>query len=1736
MQTSFPDKVNYYNVLKVSTTATLAEIKKARNKLALEMHGDKGGNDEVMKIINAAFNVLSQPELRKKYDLEKDDDNDYNASILSGFLHVGRKLSEEWVEKINFWKNVDPSQDKTLFRNPNSVNGEVLKSPHPSSPLSDCQNLLRSAVPLVDQSLSLILPKEIWTWSFTKIKILKKEILNSSLWSAQLPPEEQEPKPLNINYNQHIQQVNALLNAPIYDFVIPDIRNITQTVLKHYSTVSKSILPSTDRHPAGTLVTLCPNPPAMQGELGYIPTHTVNGNSVTLKTDAADCNDCKQPFGIFLWKSNCMLCGNVNCNDCLTVRKVPDYIEPVQVCHGCDQDRSQSYKLNWTSPLDNPAVRQTVTRKYLALLDELGYANQADFLNWADLFFEEGRYDLAIQCTYSGCGDWMALAFKMAEKQRFSEAKRCLHLIQNQSKQWWIAQGDVLATHHPTLALLCYQRGGLNPQEYINKAIQFCNDQIAKKCLITAAKQSQNEQTLFTSAYEQAIKHNKYDLAIFCVIQANLPLNKWITIINEVDIQFIEPFIQSCNTIFRCNWNKICLKPDRDHFRWQFLGKPDFKLWLGYLEQLLKQDFGQYSIPYFRSKMRNENFIIHRDDYLASGDYSKMLLCHCLIHNQLAWKELAQKLRCKDESACLAAYLCDADPIEEIGDQVSTHKHFSLALRCYLQAGNSQKIKELLTKLSNKEDAQTRLLYQFVLWKNEPENSQLIIDICRLLLTNPANAKSIQNIVIACLKKMRLVDNLSFYKVLIQTGISDKELLGLLERISSLPLNSTDQAWYNQTLASFQTTFKTSLRLAIYHCSLKEVFSLIDLFHPFTVTTIQELLKELKVDRIERGPLKSVCLIVNSLSNLINPTSAKLLEAMNDLTEAMLGDPSEDSMNFYSKTMEKISAYTMMDEWKLRGKEIENVTAPEKSEFKDRLRRTPNLKMIIRSEEAIEKFKPFDAAMSYIDLCMAIGHAPGLVGGFLSAALSLLKAMQESKNNPHDCFAYRKAIVELVTTAYTLGHARLCPATRLHALRSSIAILTAAFKQSPTISAHEQMVIEVLYEEADKLSQVAPIIMNRLLQIYDGIYLDCIYRGLMKNYLDNRRKSDSNPIYQYYLLEGTFQGWLDEEQFSFEEERVNSMQALLQKENNTMDDVEQLMSWPAISRDSEGWLPPKPMPLKLVGQKKYARVNGIRFNIDTGEISLLLEESSDPMKSLFDDHDITDVMKLGVGGAQFTLDPPEPSDMPFHPFQKMLFAPECLEGTNYLATMLHADMLMKWLSQMIEVSGMAPFALRDAEEGLLKRLPNDLRKKFTDLRDNLPSTAGKIHRFWIQAGDLPYFQTQKDNVITFTFGKGNMSVKKHRMVRDREGKLVDTEKDEETNSREAKFAKLMTDEYENLGKYFPELARLEELVKLQALSTIAQDIYAKVQNMMAKINVSREEIGNCLSDIRSQIDYPKINQVDTIVDQCIKGSGYSRSQISSNEITKLRNDIWSQCNKADNQRVQQIVTLLNQKFHNNYLENSVRYWLNTGNNYGLVTTLKESLEEYERSKILRICNTFKTYGIASETKIASIQNKCSWVPAAYRITDHHRIYGGVNMNARLIPGGAVERSMGINSLPPRGGPLATGPNSKPYYVEGMGPYGQLYGTMTGVDRVTGNTYRIVDVGSCIRDQYNQNYSRPNVTAFWGTYVGYTDVHHYTRHTNGATHFHYTSGWTNCTNAQGTTTQYRSGDRSHRCNN
>ena len=59
---------DYYHILGINRNASKDEIKKAYKEIARHSHPDKGGNADTFKKINEAYSVLSNDELKQRYD------------------------------------------------------------------------------------------------------------------------------------------------------------------------------------------------------------------------------------------------------------------------------------------------------------------------------------------------------------------------------------------------------------------------------------------------------------------------------------------------------------------------------------------------------------------------------------------------------------------------------------------------------------------------------------------------------------------------------------------------------------------------------------------------------------------------------------------------------------------------------------------------------------------------------------------------------------------------------------------------------------------------------------------------------------------------------------------------------------------------------------------------------------------------------------------------------------------------------------------------------------------------------------------------------------------------------------------------------------------------------------------------------------------------------------------------------------------------------------------------------------------------------------------------------------------------------------------------------------------------------------------------------------------------------------------------------------------------------------
>jgi hypothetical protein len=112
--------MEYYNVLGVEHDATAAQIKKAYYKLALELHPDKNPNNSLaeskFKLVSEAYQTLSDPETRKKYDeFGKEGVDQSNIDPVQLFSMVfGSEQFEHLIGKLFMTSAVENGIDKQI--------------------------------------------------------------------------------------------------------------------------------------------------------------------------------------------------------------------------------------------------------------------------------------------------------------------------------------------------------------------------------------------------------------------------------------------------------------------------------------------------------------------------------------------------------------------------------------------------------------------------------------------------------------------------------------------------------------------------------------------------------------------------------------------------------------------------------------------------------------------------------------------------------------------------------------------------------------------------------------------------------------------------------------------------------------------------------------------------------------------------------------------------------------------------------------------------------------------------------------------------------------------------------------------------------------------------------------------------------------------------------------------------------------------------------------------------------------------------------------------------------------------------------------------------------------------------------------------------------------------------------------------------------------------------------------
>ncbi len=124
---------NLYDILGLSENATFEEIKSKYKSLAQQHHPDKGGDAEFFKEIKNAYEVLSDPARRKKYDTTGQYEHAPNIRNES-LDHLGRlffnivpNINVDIDDLVLIMKNETRREKENISNNINICNGHIEK-------------------------------------------------------------------------------------------------------------------------------------------------------------------------------------------------------------------------------------------------------------------------------------------------------------------------------------------------------------------------------------------------------------------------------------------------------------------------------------------------------------------------------------------------------------------------------------------------------------------------------------------------------------------------------------------------------------------------------------------------------------------------------------------------------------------------------------------------------------------------------------------------------------------------------------------------------------------------------------------------------------------------------------------------------------------------------------------------------------------------------------------------------------------------------------------------------------------------------------------------------------------------------------------------------------------------------------------------------------------------------------------------------------------------------------------------------------------------------------------------------------------------------------------------------------------------------------------------------------------------------------------------------------------------
>ena len=722
-----------------------------------------------------------------------------------------------------------------------------------------------------------------------------------------------------------------------------------------------------------------------------------------------------------------------------------------------------------------------------------------------------------------------------------------------------------------------------------------------------------------------------------------------------------------------------------------------------------------------------------------------------------------------------------------------------------------------------------------------------------------------------------------------------------------------------------------------------------------------------------------------------------------------------------------------------------------------------------RYEEAVmklyneKKWSYIKVSYAYMDEYPGCEHPAEMVVCYLHAAMWMAKKFgPKSKIDPKVLFGYKSVLMQLLHISFAIATRFLNPGMELYVIRLAIGIFRkiALVPDSKLVFTEQDSdFLQELLKRLLKVSRMFPFWNPPSVSVSEAVMLNIVTRNLHSNFILELQflKPEQRPLTEldltYQLYENDLRGVLPLENSS--DSRARAMDELLKSQGWSWNDVRQTMSTQLCPRDQDGWII---QTLHLGTSQQYSEITGFVVDTDADHPSIqLLVVEANPREGrvgLFSQEDINTMLHLDLDDLPlfFSLDPPSHDlGKQFHPFQQWRYATNKVKGTEVLNTLFITDYLMKSFTVGSDVSSLPPFKQRPCKSGLTKNLPRELQEAIRSIRERGGiHSRSDSHRFWIETEEIKFDCQQNGSKVEYRFGEMKMKVKSHSLSRDADGTLKDTDEDDDPDSPHSTFARDMTKQYSQLGKYFPVFARLQQLSKLQLFSLMLQSLLQNIKeqsqgeritdarrqhrtNLSAALNEMKQQIGSWPKAENHSLIRSKVDEIEREIREDMRKQKNMLYQLYGFNITiddsdarRMLNGVESRVIEAfrrnDEDELNQITKALESslKVSTDYhLKQYVRNWLsNNSDRYSRSSkTPQESLIEYLCSK-LPVPTRDEIYNATSHHReryqalsrlIAPYKNphkpanSCTWVPAAISPQGFSISYGGVALNIRASP-------------------------------------------------------------------------------------------------------------------------------------